>query len=479
MPELVTITALQPLYEAQPPTPDSPAMKKLEESLNVKFDIRWVPTGTYTEVFNTTLASQKVPNVISAPTSLTVNPGFMAYCNAGVFHDLTNEIAERTVFKEIGVIDEISLKASAINGRNYYFPLIMQANRVSVVYREDWREAVGAPIPDTLDNFYAMAKMFTENDPDGNGMDDTYGFAYIDDGDKELAYAGFNTIAVAKGTPNQWGRKSDGSFIAYFETQEYLDTLRLFKDLYDNGYMNDDFYLIKGNDKYSPLIAGKAGMMLTSSNNAASPGGKYDALLNDNPNAKIAYSNLFTMPDGTRTTNSVIGVGAIGGPMLPTNSNTPEQVDFYMDLVAKVKSTKELDLLLLFGVEGIHYSVENGQISTTPEQIKLRKEDGSTDAFASLFPKRVIDNYGQKFTPAQLTVVETIKDNGLAVPDESVGIMDGDTLAKSVDIANIISDARVQYIIGAIGDEEFAAKVLEWKNAGGQDIIDKLNSAAS
>jgi hypothetical protein len=53
-----------------------PVQKAVEEKLNVKFENRWVPTGTFTEVFNTTLATNDIPMVISAPSSLSVNPGF-------------------------------------------------------------------------------------------------------------------------------------------------------------------------------------------------------------------------------------------------------------------------------------------------------------------------------------------------------------------------------------------------------------------
>ena len=194
-----------------------------------------------------------------------------------------------------------------------------------------------------------MAKMFTENDPDGNGVKDTYGFAYIDDADKELAYAGLTTIAVAMGAPNLWGKNASG-FYPYFETKEYMDTLNLFKDMYDNGYMNDDFYLIKGNDKYSPMLANKAGMMMTSATNAAVPGGKFDPLIDEDPNVKIGYTNTFKLADGSKITNSLISVGALGGLLFPKNSNSEDDVNFMMDMIATIKSTRELDLLTLFGI---------------------------------------------------------------------------------------------------------------------------------
>jgi ABC-type glycerol-3-phosphate transport system substrate-binding protein len=96
-----------------------------------------------------------------------------------------------------------------------------------------------------------------------------------------------------------------------------MDTLDFYKDMYSKGYMNEDFYLVKGNDKYSAMLSGKAGMMMTSNTNAAYPNGKFDPLIKENPNAKIAYTNTFIQDNGTPITNSIISVGALGGDVFP------------------------------------------------------------------------------------------------------------------------------------------------------------------
>lgn len=474
--EPYVITTMRPLYEAQPPAENSPAQLAVEEKLNIRFENRWVPTGTFTEVFNTTLATNDIPMVISAPSSLTVNPGFMKYCSSGVFWDLTDKIKNTQAFWDEEVVTQPALDVTAIEGRNYLFPLIAPAGRVAVVYRADWAEAVGAEPPTTVELFYEMAKKFTENDPDGNGQNDTYGFAYIDDADKELAYAGFTTIAVAKGAPNLWG-EVDGKIVPYFETQEYMDTLNYFKDMYDNGYMNEDFYLIKGNDKYSPMLSGKAGMMMTSATNAATPGGKFDPLLTENPNAKIAYTNTFIQEDGTPITNSIITVGALGGLLFPQKSCTEEDVDRILDIFAQLRSDPELDKLISYGIEGTHYTMEGDTMVITDEQIELRKTDGSTDAFGSFIPKRILDkDYGQQLTPGQIITKEIAPNDKYALSDASAGKMDADMLSTMTSLATTISDARVKYILGQIDEEGFKAAVQSWKDAGGQEIIDKLNA---
>jgi hypothetical protein len=57
--------------------------------------------------------------------------------------------------------------------------------------------------------------------------------------------------------------------------------------------------------------------------------------------------------------------------------------------MAKMRSEKELDILISYGIEGTHYNMKDGKITTSKEQIELRKTDGSNDAFGSFIPKRV------------------------------------------------------------------------------------------
>lgn len=473
------ITMMRALYESQPPKADSPLQKEFEEKMNVKFEFRYVPTGTYSEVFNTTLATNDVPMMIETPSSLAVNPGFMKYCKSGVFWDLTDRLSSGTL-KDEGVVTDISLKTTSVGGRNYMLPQVAQAARVAVLYRQDWADKVGASQPKTIDEFYKMAKLFTENDPDGNGKDDTFGFAYIDDADKESAFAGLNTLAVGFGAPNLWGKQNNGSYYPYFESEGYMKALDLLKDMYNKGYMNDDFYLIKGNDKFSAMLSGEAGMMMTSATNSVYPGGKFDPLIQENPNAKISYSQTFNL-NGVPVTNSAVSVGALGGTVFPKSACSEKQLDKIFKMFEDSRTDPEIDKLLTLGVKDIHYTETNGKITISKDQSSTKKNDGSGDSsFCAVpIPGRILaKDYGQDLTVTDQITKAMIPNNQYAVMDASVGLMDSDMLTTMTGISTIISDARVKYILGQIDNAGFQAAIQQWKSAGGQSIIDGLNKAA-
>ena len=65
-------------------------------------------------------------------------------------------------------------------GKNYGLPNINHAHMDARVpaYRGDWLKNVGKEIPTTVDELHDVLYAFVHEDPDGNGKDDTYGYAF-------------------------------------------------------------------------------------------------------------------------------------------------------------------------------------------------------------------------------------------------------------------------------------------------------------
>ncbi|TPW28221.1 sugar ABC transporter substrate-binding protein [Martelella alba] len=57
-----------------------------------------------------------------------------------------------------------------------YYGVPTSAQAFAVFIRKDWREKLGYDVPKTWDDLYNLAKAFTEDDPDGDGKADTYGY---------------------------------------------------------------------------------------------------------------------------------------------------------------------------------------------------------------------------------------------------------------------------------------------------------------
>ena len=59
---------------------------------------------------------------------------------------------------------------------------IVQENLVEPAFQseKDWLDKLGLEQPKTIDDFYNVPKAFKEQDPDGNGANDTYGMIVTD-----------------------------------------------------------------------------------------------------------------------------------------------------------------------------------------------------------------------------------------------------------------------------------------------------------
>ncbi|MFJ2947977.1 extracellular solute-binding protein [Streptomyces sp. NPDC087226] len=63
--------------------------------------------------------------------------------------------------------------AQGYDGKYYGVPFNAQA--FALLIRKDWRDRVGADVPTSWDELIKLAVKFTDDDPDGNGKDDTAG----------------------------------------------------------------------------------------------------------------------------------------------------------------------------------------------------------------------------------------------------------------------------------------------------------------
>ena len=477
--EPYTITRLAPFYQQEPPTTENnPVFDYVQEITGVNLEITWTPNGEAENKFNVMMAGNDMLMVMNGGNPASSN--FIRMADTGAFWDLTDIITDYPLITE-KLMSEVQVASSLTKGRRYCIPYATPDARIGMVYRQDWVEKLeredGYEMPEILsaDDIYELAKLFTENDPDGNGVNDTTGFNYVDDQDKEVNY-GFNTIAVACGAPNRYGVR-DGKVVAYFQTPEYMDALHMMHDMYENGYLNSEFMTLGSGAKYNPMLEGRAGFMFTTATNSVTPGGKFDTLIATNPNAKIGYKLLTLDPQGNKVINSNI-TGVSGGVVLTTAKVATEDdvrriLQFFVDANTG-DAAKAIDI----GIQDIHYTVgSDGAITISEEQDELRTTDGSREIFASIIPRRVMaDDWGQPLSPTDKINLEFVERAQYAVPDISVGLLSSENIQLETSLASLIYDARAKYIMGFIDDAAFQAAVDTWLSSGGQQILDELQA---
>jgi len=105
--------------------------------------------------------------------------------------------------------------------------------------RRDWLENLGLEAPDTFEEAYALWRAFTFDDPDGNGKDDTYGYAISMQtarGDHVSRLSPFMQAACV----NWYDIDEDGRVVPAFNTPDAAFILDFIKKAYEEGLFGKD-----------------------------------------------------------------------------------------------------------------------------------------------------------------------------------------------------------------------------------------------
>ncbi|MBW7461450.1 extracellular solute-binding protein, partial [Paenibacillus sepulcri] len=187
---------------AEPPSPDDPIIKAIEDYTNTKLDIQWVPGTTYPDKLNATIASGSLPMVVLLQDrqESVVNAMRSGYFwEIGPFlKDYPN--LERSLNKQV-------LKNVSLDGKIYSIFRSRSLVGDGMIFRKDWLDNLGLKAPTTTDELYNTIKAFTLDDPDKDGKNNTVGVA------EESLLRGFNFILAAFGGGNLWDVK-DGKLVS-------------------------------------------------------------------------------------------------------------------------------------------------------------------------------------------------------------------------------------------------------------------------
>jgi putative aldouronate transport system substrate-binding protein len=212
------VTMMAPYLGAQPPNTGGAVQKKLEELTGKTVNITWAPNASYEDKTNITLASSEIPQVMVIQGK---SPGFVKNAEAGAFWDLTDKLKDypnlNTTFPEVQ-------QNASVNGKVYGVFRARAPMRTAVMFRQDWLDKLGLKAPETTEDLYKVAKAFTEQDPDGNGVNDTYGIT-IPKWGALGSNSPYDVIEEWYGTGNRWTER-DGKLVPSFETDEFLTSPR-------------------------------------------------------------------------------------------------------------------------------------------------------------------------------------------------------------------------------------------------------------
>ncbi|NOU76911.1 extracellular solute-binding protein [Paenibacillus sp. LMG 31458] len=326
-------------------------------------NVEFVPIPRWESLpkLNTLFASGSAPDLIFEFDAKIRNQ-FLAQKQFMPIDDLVSKSVEYKKFLE----QNPGVKKLAMNedGKMHYFGRVVGPTlNVGLVIREDWLENLGLKSPTTPEELLAVAKAFTERDPDGNGKKDTFGY--------HLSFIGGGVIDRMYNS----GEIPDGMLLNNGELVRQWDNskaaLQLKKQLFDAGTVDKDFLTDKGEKALQDFVNGKLGIY--GINNIAGVNGagykNFETLRKNNPNAKIKFIPFPTTLYGSYSWGwePIQLVAAVNA-----KAKNPQAVMDYMDFLTK-DSTQ---LSLTYGIENEHWKMgEDG----CPKQIDPAKSKAELD----------------------------------------------------------------------------------------------------
>lgn len=459
--EEMPISIMLPLHFPTPPSDEMQNM--LEEWSGFKLDLSWVPDGIYSDKMNTALTTNSLKKV-----TFVKNTDYLLMKNtirSGAFWEIGSYLDQ---YPNLKYLNKDILMQASVDDHIYGLYTERPSSRQGVIIRQDWLDNLGLAVPRSLNELYEVLRAFTYSDPDRNGKSDTIGLADRND----LIYGAFKTVSSYFGTPNNWSIE-DGVLTPEFETQAYMDTMNFFKKLYNEELINRDFAVTSKEVQRDMIISGKAGVYIGSMTDVQR---LYEEARVRNPDASFTLTNRIQGPEGYR----VWSIPNFNGLYLFSKKaiKTEEELKH---ILAFFDRTMDADIanLLKYGMEGRHYTLENGQVHLPEKTSQLRVKE--VNAFYMLMIADINNpNVMQVAEKETLTDIadQLSQDNENFLVKDPVAHLESETYdERNAELSKIITDATYNYILGNLTEQGFQHETKRWRTNDGNTIIKEFSEA--
>jgi putative aldouronate transport system substrate-binding protein len=450
--------------------PDEMFFKTLMEKTNTVINVQLPPSSNYNESLTIMMAGGDYPELVLFPDHTI--PVFMDGVRNGAILPVNDYIANAPNLMKYSY--DISWKTLRVLGDDkvYGIPRTSIARADGFMIRQDWLDKLGISVeegkPLTLDKFTQILTAFTNNDPDGNGVNDTYGLGQsTEDGNLNIP----NPVAWAYGLigwseyPNEDFRYMD---LRYSKKNPAMkDALAYTNMLWKNRLIDPDWptvNTIAQNQRFEQGITGVrpefAGWMPDAET----------TMQRITPNAKLSYLVGFVQNEGDRVQGGAFSTGFWGQWSIMNTAREPQKI---VDVLDYMLSDNFWDTVN-YGIEGYawQYDANRNRIAV-PNSVYLAgrallRRHNAPEFFVGVTTPvanraRVVDLINVCIGQAVFSM-----DGGFrpAVADDPAFIDAGK--AYNVAVSKIIA--------GELPVSAYDAELDKWYRAGGEQYIRQMNA---
>lgn len=286
------------------------------------------------------------------------------------------------------VVPELAWRWMVVDGQTYGLPRLRSENDVQwQIIRKDWLDELGLELPTNLEEYEKVLYAIKAADPVGNG--NTIPYQAYSTQNKDSFFGLANTYKLSANQMTDYYLGEDGQVHYAATNPDYKAALDLQKKWLADGILNKDFFSVSADEdkmrKNQHVVAVQDGKK-------SSWVATIDTLKDLDPDGEYAIIPFDNVYEKSKIASDLL--------LVPANSENLDVVIQYFDWMLEDKANF---MLVNYGIEGKHYTVEGDQISLiSPEEGEPNLYRG---CYTGTFDLYGLEGYGQD------PVVDFVKQN--------------------------------------------------------------------
>jgi len=343
---------------------DNPVVQYIEDHLNIRLVIEAPPLASYGDRVKMLMATGDMPDLVHFGADVDAK----MWAEEGLLLELTGLIDQ---YPNMSVNHTMEQRGDCDffgDGRIWGLPRANSYDKWGFLINKAWLDKVGKEIPTTIEEFVDVCRAFTFDDPDGNGVDDTYGVSFGISGDLSPWHLENDFVSMAysisgwhHGMPD-----ADGSAKLRALKAGYGDYMQLLRLLYEEGLLDPEF-IIQGSNGEEKFFQGRTGMYGTPGKGFTNKLEKYGV----NPDDYVFCAPL-VLNEGD-TPRYAVPPSAWMAYYVNAKS---ENIDAVLRLLDWADSEEGFTIMQM-GFQGDHYNaydIEKRAVDRTDEQFQARQK---------------------------------------------------------------------------------------------------------
>jgi len=461
-----TVTSFQISYNPPPPARDDNAYwQELETRLGVTWEPILTPQPSYGEKSAALIASGDIPDLFYLNPGQNASQQYVAM-SQGAFLDLTPYVTGSALeaYPNLAALPAYMWENVKFQGKIFGVPKPLWRNGNLPFYRGDWLTTLGIESLSDPQQVHDMLVGFTNNDPDGNGNQDTWGMGRFNSGwntwDNVLATHMF-------GVPNTWRLNDDGTLTYFIETDEYRQALDYLRQLYADGAYHPDAAGMTFSDAQNNFISGKTGLHYEGFLSFFGDGSVTDRMREILPSA----STVALIPPGP---NPVVynETGFFGYTGIPSSLGGDEErvqeLLRILDYLAPPFGSEER-IFLDSGLEGVHHEIDANGARITNDRFQNERS-----ALVSLMGGQAVYYYPTEPDLAVQIQSQALEAIELGIDNPALTLYSETDVDTSAELSQLGQDRVTAIVTGRESFDTLDDAIQQWQERGGNQIREEL-----